>query len=218
MTLVDASTGEIVADCTPEEARQLTDRLRSAVAVAWDLVAEAYTSKAWAALGYETWDAYCLEEFGATHLRLPAEERTEVVRSLHAQGLTIRAIAAATGSSVGSVHGATKDEDDACSKMNTDEIARTEGVGDDPQPAASPAPSLPTWEEKHPDLATRKRFDKAMASFDRVRAFDPGPVADGYCTDEQGMEQIKHFMQALRRFAQGLEDGIKRNQRMRSVK
>ena len=57
----------------------------------------AYIERAWAALGYDGWDDYCTREFGTSRLRLPREERSEVVASLRESGLSIRAIAAATG-------------------------------------------------------------------------------------------------------------------------
>ena len=37
--LVDPTTGEVVADCTPDEARQLTERIRSTAAALWQLLA-----------------------------------------------------------------------------------------------------------------------------------------------------------------------------------
>jgi protein gp37 len=79
------------------EARQLTDRIKVAVEGTWLLIQEAYTSRTWAVLGYDTWDTYCAEEFGASRLRLPREERQEVVASLRESGLSTRAIASATG-------------------------------------------------------------------------------------------------------------------------
>lgn len=82
---------------TTEQARTLTDRIKIAVEGTWQLIQEAYTSRTWAVLGYDTWDAYCAEEFGASRLRLPREERQEVVASLRESGLSVRAIAAATG-------------------------------------------------------------------------------------------------------------------------
>lgn len=81
------------------EAHQLTRRITDALAVAWDLVAEAYASRIWQPLGYPSWDAYCRAEFATARLRLPAEEREETVRSLRAAGLSVRAIASATGAS-----------------------------------------------------------------------------------------------------------------------
>jgi transposase-like protein len=82
---------------THEEARALTDRIKIAVEGTWQLIREAYTSRTWAVLGYDTWDAYCTAEFGNARLRLPREERQEVVASLRDSGLSVRAIASATG-------------------------------------------------------------------------------------------------------------------------
>lgn len=82
---------------THDEARALTDRIKIAVEGTWQLIREAYTTRTWAALGYDTWDAYCTAEFGDTRLRLPREERQEVVASLRDSGLSTRAIASATG-------------------------------------------------------------------------------------------------------------------------
>lgn len=86
-----------VALPTTEQARTLTDRIKIAVEGTWQLIQEAYTSRTWAVLGYDTWDAYCAEEFGGSRLRLPREERQEVVASLRESGLSVRAIASATG-------------------------------------------------------------------------------------------------------------------------
>jgi hypothetical protein len=88
-----------------EQARALTDRIKVAVEGTWLLIQEAYTSRAWAALGYSTWDDYCNQEFGTARLRLPREERQEVVASLRESGLSLRAIASATGTSINTVQG-----------------------------------------------------------------------------------------------------------------
>lgn len=89
--------GQDIALSTEQQARALTDRIKVAVEGTWLLIQEAYTSRAWAALGYDTWDAYCTAEFGETRLRLPREERQEIVASLRDSGLSARAISAATG-------------------------------------------------------------------------------------------------------------------------
>lgn len=99
MTLVNADTGEVVAECTADEARDLTDRIKFALEGTWQLVVMAFESRAWAALGYRSWDDYCTREFGQARLKLPREEREEVVGSLRDAGLSIRAIVAATGAS-----------------------------------------------------------------------------------------------------------------------
>lgn len=82
---------------TPEQARALTDRIKVTLGVSWELITEAYKSRAHAALGYANWDDYCTREFGTSRLRLPREERSETVASLRESGLSIRAIASATG-------------------------------------------------------------------------------------------------------------------------
>ena len=97
-------TGEIIATLTPEQARDVTDRIRTALGVTWELVIEAWTGRAWAALGYGTWDSYIAAEFGSARLRLPAEDRREVIVSLRDAGMSQRAIAAATGVGKGTIH------------------------------------------------------------------------------------------------------------------
>jgi len=86
-----------IAAVTAEQARSLTDRIKVAVEGTWHLITEAYTSRAWAALGYSSWDDYCTREFGTSRLRLPREDRAEVVASLRESGLSIRAIETVTG-------------------------------------------------------------------------------------------------------------------------
>lgn len=82
---------------TAEQARQLTDEIKVDAEVLWDKLARAYTERAWDALGYATWDTYYTAEFESLRLRLPREERQEVVRSLREDGYSIRAIAASVG-------------------------------------------------------------------------------------------------------------------------
>lgn len=101
MTPVDANAPDL--DLTSTEARNLTDRIKTALGVTWELVRQAYQQRAWIALGYASWDDYCGAEFGASRLRLPREERQEVVASLRESGLSIRAIASATGTGYGTV-------------------------------------------------------------------------------------------------------------------
>lgn len=93
----------IAAGVSAEQARSLTDRIKVAVEGTWHLITEAYTSRAWAALGYSSWDDYCTREFGTSRLRLPREDRDVTVASLRSSGLSIPAIAAATGLGYGTV-------------------------------------------------------------------------------------------------------------------
>lgn len=97
MSLVDTETGEVVELLSEDDARDLTDRIVSNLEVTWDLVVECYQRRAWDALGYDSWNHYCTQEFGASAIRLPKEDRREAVASLRDAGLSTRAIAAATG-------------------------------------------------------------------------------------------------------------------------
>lgn len=85
-----------IHQATPDAARRLTDRIKVAVEGTWQLIQEAYLTRAWAALDYGSWDDYCRQEFGTGRLQLPREERPQVVQSLRSAGLSLRAIAAAT--------------------------------------------------------------------------------------------------------------------------
>ncbi|MFH9014000.1 helix-turn-helix domain-containing protein [Streptomyces sp. NPDC017943] len=123
-----------VALPTASEARALTDRIKVAVEGTWLLIQEAYTSRAWAALGYRTWDAYVDTEFRAARLALPKEERAETIQSLRSAGMSVRAISSATGVSVGTVHG----ELSRCSEMNTS--SDVQGTDGKTYASARPAP------------------------------------------------------------------------------
>ena len=89
--------GSETAPLTKTEAAKLTSQIKLRVAHLWQLIAEAYSRRAWTALGYASWDDYCSSEFGSSRIRLPREERTEVIASLRESGLSLRAIEAATG-------------------------------------------------------------------------------------------------------------------------
>jgi transposase-like protein len=93
----DQRNGREIAVMAPDMARVLTDQIKTGVEAVWHLITRAYTERAWSALGHASWDDYCTREFGTTRLRLPREERAEVVASLRESGLSNRAIAAATG-------------------------------------------------------------------------------------------------------------------------
>ncbi len=85
------------------EARARVDRIKVGVEAVWQLIIESYQARDWEALGYASWDDMCTREFGTSRLRLPREERAETVQSLRDAGLSLRAIAAATGDSVTTV-------------------------------------------------------------------------------------------------------------------
>lgn len=83
---------------TEEEARSLTERIKETLAVAHELIISAYTGRAWEALEYVSWDTYCKSEFeGARMVRLPREQRQEIVSEMRAAGMSTRAIGSGLG-------------------------------------------------------------------------------------------------------------------------
>ncbi|HEY0188169.1 MAG TPA: hypothetical protein VGC67_11830 [Cellulomonas sp.] len=89
---------------TLETARVLTARIRDTAVRALDAIAEvqeainlAYSHRAWAAMGYGSWDAYCAAEFSETRLWTSVEDRHERTVALRNAGLSQRAIAAVLG-------------------------------------------------------------------------------------------------------------------------
>lgn len=136
-----------VKTVSPDEARTLTDRIKVAVEGTWQLIREAYTSRAWAALGYETWDAYCAAEFDTARLALPREERREVVASLAESGLSTRAIGAAVGVSEATVR---REISTASSSLGNDAVEPRHVIGLNGKSyvqSTRPAPEPPTDED-----------------------------------------------------------------------
>ena len=128
-------------------ARSLTDQIKVAIEGTWQLVKVAYEGRAWVTLGYESWDDYCTREFGTARIRLPREERSEVVASLRESGLSLRAIAAVTGNSVNTIREDVYQTDTPAAVTGTDGKTYT-------QP---PAPTAATAKPRRSPLADAAR-------------------------------------------------------------
>lgn len=140
-------------DVIAEDARRLTDRIKVAVEGTWHLIEEAYLSRAWSALGYTSWDDYCTREFGTSRLRLPREDRQEVVASLREIGMSTRAIAAGIGvqqktvvNDLQQVKSLTSPAADGSSRHDLDAVLLENGIDparledDEPDDGPEPAP------------------------------------------------------------------------------
>lgn len=99
------ATGEA---STKEQAQARLDRIFavandicSSTAIMCAEVEAAYFARDWEAMGYSSWESY--QEACFPRLRLPREERRELVSSLREAGLSTRAISATTGASKGTV-------------------------------------------------------------------------------------------------------------------
>lgn len=80
------------------EARALTDQIKSNLTVAYDLIVVAWKQRVWEPLEYESWNAYCIVEFGGERMvRLTMNQRQEIVASLSNEGMSTRAIGSSLG-------------------------------------------------------------------------------------------------------------------------
>jgi hypothetical protein len=152
------------------DARALTDRMKTGVAVMSELIKEAYQGRVWDALGYASWDEYVTREFGTGQLRIPKEERTEYVASLRESGMSLRAIASATGMNHQTVANELSKnrqlpvaDDGEQSDLLAEELIAAEPItivgtnGKTYTPAApKPAPN-PVWSEE--ELALRRKME-----------------------------------------------------------
>jgi hypothetical protein len=87
-------------------ARRLISQARNALVLADDVLARLYQGRAWEVTGHADFVAMCAAELPELrHLKMRAQPRRERVKALRAEGATIPEIAAATGASVGSIHG-----------------------------------------------------------------------------------------------------------------
>jgi hypothetical protein len=145
-----------------QRARQLTDKIQLGLAdviALRGLIAEAFTTRAWAALGYRSWDAYTDAEFRSmVSLSREDQRALNVVLQLE-EGMSARAAAAATGNSP------------TTAKQDADRQLSINGQLDDqppgePSPVVSPEPSAkPSDRRKGADgksrPAARTRPEKA---------------------------------------------------------
>lgn len=91
----------VAEDLTADEARALTDQIKVRAQALLALIVRAFKGRVWIALNYRNWDDYCAHELPG--LRVPREEREELVASLLEEGMSKRAVAAGLGVSEGTV-------------------------------------------------------------------------------------------------------------------
>ncbi|KAF7277615.1 hypothetical protein GWI33_002970, partial [Rhynchophorus ferrugineus] len=156
-----------------QDARTLIDRIKVGVDAVWQLIVDAYQGRAWAALGYASWDECCTREFGTSRLRLPREERADVVASLRESGLSIRAIAAATGQSYGTIQSEVIKSD----HLEPEPITGTDGKTYTSKPRPEPEPD---WIDAAGDEADAKPLPPGftaedIAELNHPRATPPAP-------------------------------------------
>ena len=97
---------ELTVAMTEHEARRVTERIRAIAVTVKDqleklqtLLNEARDGEAWRVLGYASWTAYLADVMGEQPLRLPRDERQQIVGYLAGEGMSSRAIAPIVGAS-----------------------------------------------------------------------------------------------------------------------
>ncbi|WP_067704504.1 hypothetical protein [Nocardia jejuensis] len=156
-----------------DEARELTENIRRGVEQVWALVTHAYACRVWTVLEYDSWDAYCSVEFDGARLRIPREERSQVVESLRESGMSTRAIAAATGLGYGTVQrGIAELSGDP--NGSRDSVVGLDGKQYQPKPVDRDTITVPDSAEEQSDQdeapASPRRRRPLTDSFDTARA------------------------------------------------
>lgn len=135
-------------ELSANQARELTDRIKVGVEAVWELIKQAYTSRAWSVLGYSSWDDYCTREFGTSRIKLPREERQEVVASMREIGMSTRAIASATGTSKNTITEDFKQlSQTGTPRSEPAPVKGTDGKTYTPRPAPLPAAPEPSFDD-----------------------------------------------------------------------
>lgn len=127
---------------TAADARQLTARIRDALSLADDLLAQAFDGRAWAALGHASWDDYCARELpGLRMIRLSKVAQSERFAALAQQGMSTHAIASAYGVSQGTVRNRLKGVERPATVRSLDGITRPSRM-QRPDPLGPLSPTL----------------------------------------------------------------------------
>lgn len=175
------STLEEDPTLTLDQAEVLTERIRSGLSTVWQDLVVAYQGRVWISTGYKSWDDYLKGEFGGAPLRLPREERADTVKSLRDAGLSLRAIASATGTSYGTVSrdsaGDPFGSPDAEPKMVTGADGKTYAANR-PKPAIVAPPPV----DDLPPRSWQEMTDKGQLlpanplTVDEILDAPPGPI------------------------------------------
>jgi len=208
-----ATTVVEVADLTVDEARALVGRIRQTGALLWQQLVKAYRGRAWIALGYSSWDELCDTEFRDFQLRLPREERRDVVASLRESGMSTRAIASATGASRTTIKDDLRQVDQSDPPDGDDEVVVDAEVLDD-TPLA-PVIGLDGKRYKKPSVGNRRKHDGQLDALinqlsGAAMAFDGVTELDRSITKEEAARLMGDLSTQIRSLNRILNLVIKR--------
>ncbi|MCP3425814.1 winged helix-turn-helix domain-containing protein [Rothia sp. AR01] len=191
-TLVDETE-----QLTEAQASRLTKEIRKGLSSTHHLIRMAWEKRAWVSLGYESWDAYCSDQFGDLMLTPPKEDRTATVAELSESGMSLRAIASATDLSKNTAARLLKQaEDEGLVDAREDRVGVDGKVYASPKPkqekkASAPAPESEASEGKLDEL------DESMLDMDAddigIEGFTAAPETVSATPDlsvEDALEEI----------------------------
>lgn len=87
----------VPTELTFDQARQLTDRIKTDLVGVCKLITLAFETNAWSTLEYRSWEDYCENEFHSSIRKLPKPVRQDLVIALTDGGATTREAGAAAG-------------------------------------------------------------------------------------------------------------------------
>ncbi|MFE0101216.1 hypothetical protein [Streptomyces sp. NPDC059009] len=168
----------------------MTEQIKTTLSVAHELIVTAWEGRAWEALDYASWDAYCAAEFaGARMVRLEREQRREIVADMKAARMSNTAIGTAIGVTECTVRNDLKalQQDRPTSKSFEVGPPTTLGLDGKERPAVHPEPRpiLAANGRRIPQRAQRDAMTSGLstlrglcAGFDSVDEIEPGVTAD----------------------------------------
>lgn len=194
-----------------------------------ELVTALWEARAWIEYGYESWHAMCEARGWTRRNVLTAPERRPVVEALRQEGMSIPAISAATGASVGTIHSDLSALKSAGSDL-PDEVTSLDGRT---RPATRPevitaeefvenylsddevmavldqvVPERPEHFGDHlSTLAFRASFSRAIARAHGVTAFCAGEHVEKF--DEEMRDELTSLIDSLRRRAEHIDAHLK---------
>lgn len=140
----------VIVDLSREEAEQLTAAIVTGMSSIHGLIVQAYQGRAWLALGYQTWDAYCDGRLAGMRPAIERDERREMVGELRAAGLSTRAIGSALGADARTVR---RDLTGA----NAPVPERITGLDGIERPSTRAEPEEPAWTAEELRMASAVR-------------------------------------------------------------
>lgn len=165
------SAAEVMRIVMPaDDARRLTERIRYSALAVRDgmeklqaLVEEAQAGQAHVALGYKSWTAYLADTLGQEPLRLPRDQRQELVGYLAGEGMSTRAIAPIVGVS----HEQVRQDTSTVKNLTVEQPATVTSLDGRQRPASRPSAVVDVETGEVPPAPAQDRTPQRRALTDQ---------------------------------------------------